>query len=85
MLKNIFRKYDEDNSGTIDKEEMFFLVKSMMDGIKGSEEVKIYTKPKLRDLKYFEGTPPEQDEFDLYVQEIKQREESKMHNAGVAH
>ena len=51
MLKNIFKTYDEDNSGTIDKEEMFFLIKSMMDGIKGSEEVKIYTKPKLRDLK----------------------------------
>ena len=49
----------------------------MMDGINGSEDVhKIYTKPELRDIKQFEGTPPEQDEFDLYVKEIKQREEA---------
>ena len=49
MFKNIFTKYDKDQSGTIEKDEMIVLIKSMLGGSKG--DFKSYKMPKLRNIK----------------------------------
>ena len=49
LFRNIFTKYDADQSGTIEKNEMIILIKSMLGG--SEDQNKIYTKPKLRKIK----------------------------------
>ena len=50
MFKNIFNKYDKDQSGTIEKDEMIVLIKSMF-GEGSTGELKSYKMPKLRNIK----------------------------------
>ena len=45
----MFDKYDEDQSGTLEKEEMIVLIKSMLGGANG--ELKSYSMPILRKIK----------------------------------
>ena len=49
FLRNTFERYDEDKSGTIEKDEMFVLIKSMFGGSTG--DLKSYKKPELRKIK----------------------------------
>ena len=49
LFRNIFTQYDEDKSGTIEKDEMFVLIKSMFGGSTG--DLKSYKKPELRKIK----------------------------------
>ena len=49
LFRDIFTKYDVDQSGTIEKNEMSILIKSMLGGIK--DQNKLYTKPQLRKIK----------------------------------